>query len=38
VLWGLMIWGSQKFARYYQENRQKRASDNEASESKECAA
>jgi uncharacterized membrane protein YdjX (TVP38/TMEM64 family) len=33
VLWGLMIWGSQKFARYYQESRQKRAS-----ESKECAA
>ena len=33
VLWGLMIWGSQKFARYYQERKQKTATDE-----KECAA
>lgn len=31
VLWGLMIWGSQKFARYYQERKQR----NEA-ETEEC--
>lgn len=33
ILWGLMIWGSQKFARYYQERKQQSATDE-----KECAA
>ncbi len=33
VLWGLMIWGSQKFARWYQERKQK-----EKAKSEECAA
>ncbi len=33
VLWGLMIWGSQKFARWYQERKQK-----EKAKSEECVA
>lgn len=38
VLWGLMIWGSQKFARYYQTSRQKQNSNSDSSKSRECTA
>ncbi len=34
VLWGLMIWGSQKFARWYQERKQQK----EKAEAEECVA
>ena len=43
VLWGLMIWGSQKFARFYQARKEAKSdSENEDSSSKsevkKCAA
>ena len=40
LLWAFLIWGSQKFARYYQQKKQADASDkqSENSESEECAA
>ncbi|WP_412723077.1 VTT domain-containing protein [Alteromonas sp. D210916BOD_24] len=40
ILWGLMIWGSQKFARYYQERKQELSPDDTqgANEGEKCAA
>ncbi|NDV92372.1 phospholipase [Alteromonas sp. 345S023] len=32
ILWGLMIWGSQKFARYYQERKQNAANERDEEE------
>ena len=37
VLWGLMIFGSQKFARWYQEQKSQRSTD-EKTEAEKCAA
>ena len=39
ALWGLMIWGSQKFARYYQQRKQAASNEKQQdNESEECVA